>query len=224
MDDLVVMMDNSEVFSHLNSKEREELARYANRRILQRGEIFVRQGDEWRYVYWITKGELRSYISSPDGRTFVIGIWKEGMEFWGHTLFDGIEMPSTTEAVIETTGYLWNGEDALGCIFRNSEAIRALLRRQTRLIRGRREIIYNLAFNPVTSRVAKLVIGLFPDTENKTVLRELTLDDMAARIASSPEVVCRVLQQFHASGFVEMKRATITLNDRKALENLVSPD
>ena len=222
MNNLVERMNNSEVFTHLKPAEREALTLTGHRKVLQAEEILCHQGDTWPYVFWILEGQMRSYIISPDGRTFVTGVWKEGKEFWGHSLFDEKGMPSTTEAVSRTMGYLWDGEEALEVIFHNTNAVRALLRRQTLLVRGRREIIFNLAFNPVTSRVAKLIVGLFEDAENQTVQRELTLDEMAARIASSPEVVCRVLHQFHASGFLDMKRATITLHDRAALENLIS--
>ena len=46
----------------------------------------------------------------------------------------------------------------------------------------------------------------------------MTLSEMAARVAASPEVVCRLLHQFQADGVVEITRASITLLKREALE------
>jgi hypothetical protein len=51
--------------------------------------------------------------------------------------------------------------------------------------------------------------------------RDLTLNDIAAIVASSPEVVCRLLHQFQADGILEVTRAHITLHDLQALETLV---
>ena len=123
-----------------------------------------------------------------------------------------------------TNLYQWEGEKALQVIFRNQNAMRALLRRQTQLIRKRRESIYNLAFNQVASRLAKMVIEKFENAESPTVQRDLTLEDMASMVASSPEVICRILYQFQAEGYLKVTRASITLHNRQALEKLILRD
>jgi CRP-like cAMP-binding protein len=133
-------------------------------------------------------------------------------------------MPSTLEVVRSTNLYQWEGEKALQIVFRNQNAVRALLRRQTQLIRKRRESIYNLAFNQVASRLAKMVIEKFENAESPTVQRDLTLEDMPSMVASSPEVICRILYQFQAEGYLKVTRASITLHNRQALENLVLRD
>jgi hypothetical protein len=43
-------------------------------------------------------------------------------------------------------------------------------------------------------------------------------------VASSPEVVCRILYQFQDDGFLHVDRATITLRDRQGLENMMEPE
>ena len=102
-----------------------------------------------------------------------------------------------------------------------SDATRALLRRQTLLIRKRRESIYDLAFNPVASRLAKLIIEKFFATDELIVQCDLTLGEMAEMVATSPEVVCRLLYQFQSAGMIAISRTSITLNDRGTLERLV---
>ena len=54
--------------------------------------------------------------------------------------------------------------------------------------------------------------------------RDLTLEEMASMVASSPEVICRILYQFQDSGLLHVDRATITLRDRQGLENLILHD
>ncbi|MGC8001372.1 helix-turn-helix domain-containing protein, partial [Salmonella enterica] len=51
--------------------------------------------------------------------------------------------------------------------------------------------------------------------------RDLTLDQIASMVASSPEVICRTLYQFQRDGMLQITRASITLRDRTALERLV---
>jgi CRP/FNR family transcriptional regulator len=129
-------------------------------------------------------------------------------------------MPSTLEAVQESVVYQWDGEAVLKILLSNSDATRALLRRKTRLIRQRRETIFDLAFQPVTGRLAKLILEQVPASET-SAQRDLTLDQIASRVATSPEVVCRTLYQLQKGGLLQVTRASITLHDRAALERLV---
>ena len=221
MDHLADLLKRVEVFEQLTDAERGDLARLATRRSLAKDESLCHQEDNWPYVLYIAHGSLRSMITAPDGRTYVVSSWNKGEVFWAHTIFDHDPMPSTLIAVRTTNLYQWNGEKALEIVLKNQQAVRALLRRQTLLIRKRRESIYNLAFNPVASRLAKLVMEKFAATDEPTVQRDLTLGEMADMIASSPEVVCRLLYQFQTAGAISISRASITLHDREALKKLI---
>ena len=224
MNHLADLLKNVEVFEKLPDAERQELARLATRRSLSKDEILCHQEDDWPYVFYIAHGSLRSMLNAPDGRSYVVSTWEKGEVFWAHTVFDKDPMPSTLIAVNTTNIYQWGGEDALKVVLRNQDAIRALLRRQTLLIRRRRESIYNLAFNPVAGRLAKLIIEKFFVSDEPTIQRDLTLEEMAEMVASSPEVVCRLLYQFQAAGAISISRATITLHDRETLKKLVLQD
>jgi CRP/FNR family transcriptional regulator len=167
---------------------------------------------------------MRSVINSPDGRSYIVSVWEQGEVFWGHTIFDGDPMPSTLEAVRAANLHLWEGEQALQLVLSSREATRMLLRRQTRMIRRRRQNIQSLAFSPVASRLAKLISDRFEDSDAPTVQRDLTLSEMADMVATSPEVVCRLLYQFQASGTLSISRASITLHDREALKKMILPE
>ena len=224
MGNLTELLGTVEVFEGLTDKDRQELSQLALRRSLKKGDVLCRQGDDWPFVLYISNGALRSIINSPDGRSYVVATWEQDDVFWAHTIFDQDPMPSTLEVVRSTNLYQWEGEKALQIIFRSQTAMRALLSRQTKLIRKRRESIYNLAFNQVASRLAKLVIEKFENAENPTGQRDLTLEDMAAMVASSPEVICRILYQFQAEGYLKVNRASITMHNRQALEGLILHD
>ncbi|MBN1666641.1 MAG: Crp/Fnr family transcriptional regulator [Anaerolineales bacterium] len=218
------LIQNNAIFKHLTDPEQAELIRLANRKALKRGESLFYQGDDWRGVLMIASGTLRSIIYAPDGRIYSVSTWEAGADFWAHTLFDHEGMPSTLEAVKSSVVYQWPGEETFNLVLGNRAATRALLRRQTEMIRKRRQNIYELAFNPVASRLAKLVIDKFENAESPTVQRDLTLEEMAAMIASSPEVICRTLYQFQNEGIIEVNRASITLHNREALLNLMSEE
>ncbi len=223
MQDLSTLLDNADVLGRVTIAQKQRLISTAVKHVLEKDKSLYWQGDHWSNVLLIASGKLRSVIHSLDGRSYVVSTWEEGGEFWPHTLFDGESMPSTLEAAQESVIYQWDGEDVLRILLRNSEAVRALLRRQIKLIRKRRETISDLAFQPVTSRLAKLLLEQVPASEN-SAQRDLTLDQIASMVASSPEVVCRTLYHLQREGFLQVARASITLHDRAALERLVSAE
>ena len=223
MPELMTLLENAEVMEKFTNDQRQQLASLAVRHFLKRDEALYWQGDLWPNVLLIVSGKLRSVIHSLDGRSYVVSTWEKGDEFWAHSLFDGEPMPSTLEAVQESVIYQWDGEGILRILFENSEATRALLRRQIKLIRKRRETISDLAFQPVTNRLAKLLLEQVPVSET-SAQRDLTLDQIASRVASSPEVVCRTLYQLQRDGMLQVTRASITLHDRAALERLVGAE
>lgn len=220
MQELAILLGNAEVFGKFTIAQKQRLASLAVRRVIEREKKIFWQGDHWPNVMFIASGQLRSVIYSSDGRSYVVSTWEQGDEFWGHTLFDGEPMPSTLEAIQESVVYQWDGEAVLGILFENPDAIRALLRRKIRLIRKRRETISDLAFQPVTGRLAKLLLERVPASEI-SAQRDLTLDQIASMVASSPEVVCRALYQLQRDGLLQVTRASITLHDRAALARLV---
>ena len=219
---LIERLSQSEVFKYSSDQELLELANLAMRKSLKKGDILCRQGENRRFVMYIGSGALRSVINNPNGKEYIVSTWEAGDEFWSHTLLDQEPMPSTLEAIKSSTIFWWNGDAVLELILGNNLATRALLRRQTQLIRDRRENIYNLAFNPVANRLAKLILEKFIKAENSTVQRDLSLEDMASMIASSPEVICRIMYQFQADGLLSIDRASITLHDYEALEKFLS--
>ena len=223
MPELIALLENAKVLGKFTCLQKQRLASLAIQRVLRRDEALYWEGDLWLNVLLIASGKLRSVIHSLDGRSYVVSNWEEGEEFWPHTIFDGEPMPSTLEAAQDSVVYQWDGEEVLRILLDNPDATRALLRRQVKLIRKRRETISDLAFQPVTSRLAKLLLEQVPASEN-SAQRDLTLDQIASMVASSPEVVCRTLYHLQREGFLRVTRASITLHDRSALERLVSTE
>ena len=220
MPELLALLENAEVLGKFTNDQKQRLASQSLRRVLKRDEALYWQGDFWSNILLIASGRLRSVIHSLDGRSYVVSSWEKGDEFWAHTLFDGEPMPSTLESAQESIVYQWDGEGVLRILFDNADAVRALLGRQVKMIRKRRETISDLAFQPVTSRLAKLLLERFPASEI-SAQRDLTLDQIASMVASSPEVVCRTLYHLQRDGMLQVTRTSITLHDRAALERLV---
>jgi CRP-like cAMP-binding protein len=80
------------------------------------------------------------------------------------------------------------------------------------------DIVDELAFQPVTGRLARLLIQHYGDAVEESVSRDLTLDEMAARIGTTREMVCRQLYRFADKGAIRINRTEFMVTDLGQLE------
>ena len=224
MDDLIKKLLKAEFFGKFPERDRLALAELAIPRRLYTGEYCCHQGDIWPKVLFLSEGSLDWAMLSVAGKEHILFSVSPNEIFWGHSIFDDKPMPASLKATKNSIIYCWKREAILPILYRHPETLWEITGMLTGTMRKAREIIYGLAFQPVAGRLATLLLERFSDPSDISVERDLTLNAIASRVASSPEVICRVLQQFQAEGVLEVTRATITLHNRSALEDLVDPE
>ena len=175
-------------------------------------------------MLFLTIGHLDWAMVSVGGKEHVLFSLSPHDVFFGHSIFDDKPMPASLRATEDSMVYRWEREAILPILYRHPETLWEIAGMLTGTMRKAREIIYGLAFQPVAGRLATLLLDRFSDPNDVSVERDLTLNAIASRVASSPEVVCRILHQFQEEGVLEVTRATITLHDRLALENMMEPE
>ncbi len=210
-----------EIFAKLTSSEQASLVRLARRRAFDKGEHICQQGDIWPYLLFVESGLVKWSMCSLSGQIHTLFLVEPEDVFWGHSIFDGEPMPASLIAAEKSVAYLWHHDDVFPIVLCNIEATQELLKHLVTIMRKAREIIYGLAFQPVTSRLARLLLERSVDAEGELVERDMTLEEMAALIGSSGHVICRLLYQLEGEGILEITRATITIRDKAALERIV---
>ena len=83
------------------------------------------------------------------------------------------------------------------------------------------DMVEDLAFQPVASRVARLLLKQYQQSDDDHVERDLTLDEMATMIGTTPVMVCKVLSQFADQGFLKVTRTEIEFINREQLEKVI---
>jgi len=82
------------------------------------------------------------------------------------------------------------------------------------------EVLEDLAFQPVAGRLAKLILQRYGEAEAGPVARDLTLDEMAARVGTTREMVCRILYRFADERLIHITRTEFNLLDRHNLARI----
>ena len=82
------------------------------------------------------------------------------------------------------------------------------------------EILEGLVFQPLAGRLANLLLEQSGTAVEGFVSRDLTLDDMAARIGTTREMVCKMLYRFSDQGLIELERTQFRINEPRKLSAL----
>jgi CRP-like cAMP-binding protein len=206
-------------FSCLGQSEISELGRMAIARRYQAGEYLSRYGDIWPYLFLVTEGAVSAVKESSEGRSLMVATFETGDLFWGVAFFhEDLPMPVTLETRDAASVYLWSRQQMLpflsahGCF--SWELCRLMVSRMLRAS----EILEELAFHPVAGRLARFLLDQSAGAEGDRLARNLTLDEMAARVGTTREMVCRMLYRFAEQGAIRINRTEFIFTDRSVLE------
>ena len=211
------------VFASFSVPDLEEVARLSIARSYSKGEKLTLYGDVWPYLFLIENGEIEAMKESGEGRVLRVTSFGAGELFWGLAFFhEEAAMPVTLGASEDSKIHLWARRDILPLLFRNGQSSWELSRLMADRMQRASEILEGLAFQPVAGRLARLLLDHFELAGDAAISRHLTLDEMASRIGSTREMVCRALYGFSDKKLIEVTRTEFVLTDREGLAHLVA--
>ncbi len=217
---LVRLLERAPVFAGLGPEARLAAAALAAPRSFGRGDTVANDGEDWPRVLLVAEGRVRMVKGSESGRVLAAVTLAPGEVFFSQTLFDGKPLPASLEAETQCLVYLWDGPGLVRLIKDSPEALwqlAATLVQQTRKAAG---VIDSLAFQPLPQRLARLLLERFGGAGAEPAPRSMTLDEMAAHIGTTREVVCRLLYRFADEGLISITRTDLNLRDRDRLAGL----
>ena len=218
MSAVLKLLHSNPVFQPLSEAERDEFASLARGREVHKGEYLCHYGDDWPYLFMVAHGEIEASKESAEGRSLLVTTLKANEIFWGLSFFDPqLGMPVSLLARKPSRVYLWNRETCLPFLLQHGALSWELSRLMVQRMLRASDMVEELAFQSVTGRLARLLLEQYP-ADQLSVERYLTLDEMAARIGTTREMVCRILYRFAAQGAIQINRTVFVFKDRGLLE------
>jgi len=224
MNELESVLDNCLSFSKLAVEDRYELANQAVRRTCQKGEFICWQGEIWSKVLVLVSGGLEWSMLSPQGKRQVVFRLEPVCAVWGHSVFDQKPMPASLEVMEDSEIYVWPGEIIVPIMSRNVEAVWDITLELITMMRQVRNIVYGFAFQPVSGRLARLLLEFYHPADGMSAERDLTLEQMANSVGTTKELVSKTLHHFADEGIIEINRMQFVFKDMEGLEELASQD
>ncbi|MCC6145934.1 MAG: Crp/Fnr family transcriptional regulator [Anaerolineaceae bacterium] len=215
------LLAQNPVFASLPPAPRATLLDNAIKRHYTKGETIVHAGDDWPYLFIVTEGSVNAQKCSPEGRNLVITTFQKGDIFWGLAFFHPeMLMPVCLEAQRATKIHLWSRETLHPLLQSHGAFSWELARLMVYKMVRASEILEEIAFQPVAGRLAKLLIETSSSSDMGAITRSLTLDEMAARIGSTREMVCRFLHRFADDGVIDITRTEFRITNPRRLTEL----
>jgi CRP-like cAMP-binding protein len=212
-------------FSMLDEKQLSSVLACVNHRRLRGGEFVATYGEIWPYLFLVIEGTVDAIKESPEGRSLHVLTLRPGDIFWGMAFFvENTLSPVALQAHQDCRIGFWHSEDLVPILKQNCEALWSLSKTMISRMERASKILEGLAFQPVAARLASLLLDQYADSQGSPVARDLTLDEMAARVGTTREMICRVLYRLSDQNLIQITRTEFTLMDKAGLVRIARED
>lgn len=192
---------------------------------LQENEHLFHFGDQAKYFYVLSNGQIQLYRLSPMGEEKVIEIIQPGQSFAEAVMFFNISSyPVSAKAVLHSS--LWRIEMKLflRLLQESNPLCLKMLGGMSKRLHGAIQDIEQLTLQNASMRVIQLLLQAAPEnTDNQYSLDlESPKQVLASRLSVRPETFSRILQQLSRKELITVQGKTVHVLNFKALQRELS--
>ena len=189
----------------------------------KKSSIFL-EGSPCQWLYFINRGQVKTYKTNEDGKELVTGILGSG-DFLGYmALLDNAQgYTETATALQETEVSLIPPADFFRLLYGNRDVASKFIKMLSRNLIEREEQLLQIAYHSVRQRVAEALLKLALRDPKIGSLPIITIaqKDLAGITGTVKETVTRTLADFKEEGLINIDRMKITLLDEERLRKAI---
>lgn len=214
------MMEENSILSKLEAKDLSELIEKAQKKRYLKGDFICYQDEIWEQIAFVSFGEVKWTLNSPNGKRQIVFGLEEGNIVLGHSLFDGKGMPASLEVVTDCEVYLWSKDIVVPILSRNPLVLWEVMKTLVTNMRMVRDVVYGFSFHPASKRLARLILNHYNLDNGEVAPRDLTLDELAAEVGTTRELISKILNDFAREGIINITRGYIVFKNKDKLEEI----
>jgi len=212
-------LDNIPLFSHLDKRSMEVLARNSRFQHMKNGEILFLQSDPSEFAYIVRSGEISIVLSSPDGRDMMINNMRRGDIFGELGILTARPRSTSAIAHADTDILAIPGEVFLRIMDEQPPLARRILKITAERLQRSGEREGALAFLDAQARLARLLLELEKDEKAKGYVT-ISQDELAHRTGLIRQTVAKALGKWRRAGWLITGRGRILILNHDALAEL----
>jgi CRP/FNR family cyclic AMP-dependent transcriptional regulator len=206
-------------FTGLDNDELESIQKYITEKTVNKGEIFLFEGEWSDYLYFLIGGLVKVYKTSQSGREQILHIAPPGESINDVSTFDGGTNQASLVAMTPVHLYAIRKEDLKTILEEHPRIYINILKALAYRIRRDSNLVEELSSTQVMGRLAKLLLGKYAG-EEATVGLWLTQQDMASMIGTCREVVNRSLKVMEEKGAIRLGRHRVVVLNKDILADM----
>lgn len=183
-------------------------------------EVIFHTGDNPHYVYFLSKGSVKTFKTHDDGKEFITNVYRPG-DFFGHvTLFE--QSPHTDSALVMEESEIFKipKEDFVALIHKNRDVALKFIKLLSNQVEEQEKQLLRMAYDSVRKRTAEALLQLLRGKGGKTTSLVITRDDLANMVGTATETVIRCLSEFKEDDLIEVNGREIVIKNSQGLEDI----
>ncbi len=209
------------LFTNLNEKAMNLLARAGKFQRIEKGKILFFQSDPSEFAYIVRSGNISIVLNSPDGRDMVINEMRPGDLFGELGILTGQLRSTSAIARADSIILVIRSEAFLRVIDSEPQLARRILEITAQRLQRSGEREGALAFMDAQARLARLLLELEREEEAKGYVT-ISQEELAQRTGLTRQTVAKALGRWRRANWLITGRGHILILNRKALEDLES--
>ncbi len=206
-------------FTSLDGEALERIRPLVGERVYKRNQVIMVEGEPCEALFFVLRGRVMILKTSQEGREQVLRVMLPGEAFNEVPIFDGGPNPATAQAAEESTLLAVRKPDMDRILRAYPHLMVNILMTFATRLRELTNLVSDLSFRHVTSRLAKLLLKYGEGSGDRPTY--LTQQEMAAMVGTVREVVSRSLRVLEDEGAIRLDRNRVVVLDRDALEAMV---
>jgi len=177
------------------------------------------EGNVGNHVFYITRGEVKTYKVNEDGKELITELFSD-KSFFGFTSFLAHKPYSENAEAIQPTEILKLEKlELLSLIKSNPQLGLNFIDLLSNDLDTVKEHLMHLAYDSVRKKTADAILQLTPESAKERVVR-ISRSDLASMIGIAKETLTRTLTDFKEEKLIRTNRNTIQVLNTKKLGNI----
>lgn len=185
----------------------------------KKSEIFS-EGDMPLNVFFLKSGNVKTFISHPDGKELIINLYTANDFFGFEPILENENYRESAVAMQDSELITISRYDFMLMIQSQPDVSKSFINLLCKKVAQRETQLLNLAYNSVRQRTAEALLKSVTLKDSKSIIT-ISREDLAKMVGTAPESVIRVLSDFKDEGLIEIESGKIKIIQPGKLEKVI---
>lgn len=212
--------NNASTTSEYPIKTLDDLLIADNLTLYKKDNTIYNEGYTSKYLYFITKGEVKTHKITSDGKELITGIYKEG-DYFGYSSFF-IKLPHSENAVAISNCSIYRilKEDIICLIEKNHLFAFEFIERLSKNVKEVKEQLLQMAYGSVRKKTASTLLNLSKKSTFENEIK-ISRSDLASLTGIAKETLIRTLTDFKEEGLIITSRNIVKIINPDKLRKIL---